>query len=184
MLNITFTKTAGDPDAYAFINGIEVVSMPNYLYYTSSLEGGFQFIGQKNSFSIETDFAMENVYRLNVGGNSVSPMNDTGMFRTWDADDKYCPKPGFVPANTRVDLKFTQIPNYTAPVEVYQTARTMGNNKTENMGYNLTWFCLWTLVSIICLDYISVSSNQRSSSRTTGLSRFSYLTRRRRIMQM
>ncbi|RVW82769.1 Receptor-like protein kinase FERONIA [Vitis vinifera] len=137
-LNITFTPTAG-ADAYAFINGIEIVSMPDNLYYTAQ-DGGFKFIGQQNSFFVETDHALENVYRLNVGGRSLSPMHDTGMFRTWDADDEYCVKLAFVPANTSINLKFTQIPNYTAPLDVYRTARTMGNNKTENMGYNLTWF--------------------------------------------
>ncbi|XP_034708308.1 receptor-like protein kinase FERONIA [Vitis riparia] len=137
-LNITFTPTAA-ADAYAFINGIEIVSMPHNLYYTAQ-DGGFKFIGQQNSFFVETDHALENVYRLNVGGKSLSPTDDTGMFRTWDADDEYCVKLAFVPANTSINLKFTQIPNYTAPLDVYRTARTMGNNKTENMGYNLTWF--------------------------------------------
>ncbi|KAL6311645.1 hypothetical protein AAG906_025662 [Vitis piasezkii] len=137
-LNITFTPTAG-ADAYAFINGIEIVSMPDNLYYTAQ-DGGFKFIGQQNSFFVETDHALENVYRLNVGGKSLSPTDDTGMFRTWDADDEYCVKLAFVPANTSINLKFTQIPNYTAPLDVYRTARTMGNNKTENKGYNLTWF--------------------------------------------
>ncbi|XP_034706416.1 receptor-like protein kinase FERONIA [Vitis riparia] len=139
MLNITFTPTASDPDAYAFINGIEIVSMPDYLYYTSPQDGGFKFIGQKNVFWIEIEYALEMVYRLNVGGRFVSPMEDTGMFRTWDEDDDYCVKLAFVPANSNIDLKFTQQPEYTAPPDVYRTARTMGNNKTENMGYNLTW---------------------------------------------
>ncbi|WKA03984.1 hypothetical protein VitviT2T_022054 [Vitis vinifera] len=66
-------------------------------------------------------------------------MDDTGMFRTWDADYEYLPKLAFVPVNGSITLKFTQIPNYAAPLDVYRTARTMGNNKTENMGYNLTW---------------------------------------------
>ncbi|XP_003633771.3 receptor-like protein kinase FERONIA [Vitis vinifera] len=137
-LNITFTPTAA-ADAYAFINGIEIVSMPNDLYYSSPQDVGFQLIGQQNSFRIETDYALEMVYRLNVGMQYVSAKDDTGMFRTWDMDDDYCMKLAFVPANTSINLKFTKIPNYTAPHDVYRTARTMGNNKTENMGYNLTW---------------------------------------------
>ena len=136
-LNITFTPTAG-ADAYAFINGIEIVSMPDYLYYTAQ-DGGFKFIGQQNSFFVETDHALENLYRLNVGGKYLSPMDDTGMFRTWDADDEYCVEQAFVPVSS-INPKFIEIPDYTAPHIVYQTARTMGNNKTENMGYNLTWF--------------------------------------------
>ncbi|RVW82735.1 Receptor-like protein kinase FERONIA [Vitis vinifera] len=137
-LHMTFTPTAA-ADAYAFINGIEIVSMPDYLYYTSPQDGEFKFIGQQSSFSVETDHALENVYRLNVGGQFISPKDDTGMFRTWEKDDDYCVKLAFVPANNSINLKFTQIPNYTAPLHVYRTARTMGNNKTENMGYNLTW---------------------------------------------
>ena len=50
-LNITFTPTTG-ADAYAFINGIEIVSMPDYVYYTDPQKGGFQFMGQQSSFSI------------------------------------------------------------------------------------------------------------------------------------
>ncbi|KAJ9683088.1 hypothetical protein PVL29_018893 [Vitis rotundifolia] len=140
MLNIVFNPSDRIGDAHAFINGIEIVSMPDYLYHTSPQDGGFQFIGQQSSFSVETDHTLENVYRLNVGGQTISPKDDTGMFRTWDADDDYCVKLAFVPANTSINLKFTPIPNYTAPLDVYRTARTMGNNKTENMGYNLTWF--------------------------------------------
>ena len=34
---------------------------------------------------------------------------------------------------------FTEIPPYTAPEDVYQTARTMGINKAVNKMYNLTW---------------------------------------------
>ena len=139
MLNIVFNPSDRIGDAHAFINGIEIVSIPDYLYYTSPQDGGFQLIGQQNSFSVETDYALEMVYRLNVGGQYVSAKDDTGMFRTWDMDDDYCVNLAFVPANTSINLKFTQIPNYTAPLDVYRTARTMGNNKTENMGYNLTW---------------------------------------------
>ncbi|XP_034707831.1 receptor-like protein kinase FERONIA [Vitis riparia] len=138
MLNIVFNPSDRIGDAHAFINGIEIVSMPDDLYYSSPQDGGFQFIGQQNSFRIETDYALEMVYRLNVGGQYVSAKDDTGMFRTWDMDDDYCVKLAFVPANTSINLKFTKIPNYTAPLDVYR-ARTMGNSKTENMGYNLTW---------------------------------------------
>ena len=35
-LNITFIPSPTSPDAYAFINGIEVVSMPSNPYYTAA----------------------------------------------------------------------------------------------------------------------------------------------------
>ena len=126
-LNITFTPTVG-ADAYAYINGIEIVSMPDNLYYPQ--DEPYKFIGQHKSFFFETDYALENIHRLNVGGRSLSPMEDTGMYRTWDADDDYCVKLAFVSSNASINIQFTEISSYTAPVEVYQKTRTMGNNKT------------------------------------------------------
>jgi serine/threonine protein kinase len=81
------------------------------------------------------------VYRLNVGGRSISPSEDTGMFRRWNSDDNYffASELSVVTANTTIDLKFTKVPPYTAPDDVYTTARAMGHNKTLNKRYNLSW---------------------------------------------
>ncbi|KAL6183086.1 hypothetical protein ACLB2K_044497 [Fragaria x ananassa] len=83
-LNITFTPSK---DAYAFINGIEVVSMPTSFYYTSSPN----FIDTSaSSYPIRNDTALEMVYRINVGGGPIGPDEDTGMYRNWDSsDNKY-----------------------------------------------------------------------------------------------
>ena len=78
-LNITFTPTAG-ADAYAYINGIEIVSMLDNIYYPQDEPN--KFIGQQKSFFIETDYALENIYQLNVSGRSLLPMEDSGMYRT------------------------------------------------------------------------------------------------------
>ncbi|KAI5312397.1 hypothetical protein L3X38_041570 [Prunus dulcis] len=40
-LNITFSPSKAIPDAYAFINGIEIVSMPINLYYTDGIQSVF-----------------------------------------------------------------------------------------------------------------------------------------------
>uniref|UniRef100_A0A5B7B1J7 Putative receptor-like protein kinase FERONIA n=1 Tax=Davidia involucrata TaxID=16924 RepID=A0A5B7B1J7_DAVIN len=139
-VNVTFTPS---DDAYAFINGIEIVSMPTNLYYTSSDDpAGFTLIGQPdNPFRLENNMAIEMVYRFNVGGSYISPMDDTGMFRSWSPDDQdYCSNVGALPVNLTIALSWPrQIPNYTAPALVYRSARSMGNNKTINEGYNLTW---------------------------------------------
>jgi hypothetical protein len=79
MLNITFTPSVV-ANAYAFINGIEILSMPTNLYYTRSDNRGFSFLGQQNPYRIENSTALEMVYRINVGGRSISPAEDTGMF--------------------------------------------------------------------------------------------------------
>nr|POF06700.1 receptor-like protein kinase anxur1 [Quercus suber] len=133
-LNITFTPR---PDSYAFINGIEVVSMPPNLYYTAA-----GYIGHVQPYRIENNTALETEYRVNVGGRSISPAEDTtGMYRSWLSDNVYLVvnDHSVLPVNTSISLMFNKIPNYTAPEEVYKTARTMGTNKTNNKLYNLTW---------------------------------------------
>ncbi|KAM5551869.1 receptor-like protein kinase FERONIA [Rosa sericea] len=137
-LEITFTPSK---DAYAFINGIEIVSMPTGLYYTSSAN----FIETiTSSYPIENNTALEMVYRINVGGAPISPYADTGMYRTWDtADEIYLDdiskKLSVLPQNNTIELNFVKVPEYSAPKPVYTTGRSMGMNKTINKSYNLTW---------------------------------------------
>jgi hypothetical protein len=138
-LNITFTPSSSN--AYAFVNGIEILSMPSNLYYTLSYKG-ISFVGLPNQLSVGIDTALEMVYRLNVGGSSISPSGDTGMFRLWSPDNKYLR--GFPQSretsNPAIKLQFTKnVHPYTAPDDVYRTARTMGNDSTINKRYNLTW---------------------------------------------
>jgi hypothetical protein len=64
---------------YAFINGIEIVSMPDNLYYGP--EGvDVPYVGYNYRFSMTYNMALEMVVRLNVGGGFISPVDDTGMF--------------------------------------------------------------------------------------------------------
>ncbi|KAF3948562.1 hypothetical protein CMV_025459 [Castanea mollissima] len=138
-LNLTFTPS--DSNSFAFVNGIEILSMPPNLYYTPSDSLGFPFIGQENWYSIGNGTALEMVYRINVGGAFISTAEDTGMFRSWSTDEKYLTEDisSVLPVNTTIELQFTKIPAYTAPQAVYRSARTMGMNKTINKSYNLTW---------------------------------------------
>nr|POF23578.1 receptor-like protein kinase feronia [Quercus suber] len=69
---------------YAFINGIEIVSMPKDLYY--SPEGQTQsekippYVGESHRFHINYNMALQMVFRLNVGGSLILPAEDTGFF--------------------------------------------------------------------------------------------------------
>ncbi|BBN67467.1 Malectin/receptor-like protein kinase family protein [Prunus dulcis] len=82
-LNITFMPSRETVDAYAFINGIEIVSMPNNLYYTSAqISVGVNYIGSENTFRIDNGTALEMVYRFNVGGRLLVSNQDTGMYET------------------------------------------------------------------------------------------------------
>ncbi|KAK3409355.1 hypothetical protein EUGRSUZ_J01484 [Eucalyptus grandis] len=144
ILKITLTPTPGNSDAYAFVNGIEVVSMPERLYYNAVIDSneGIKFAGQTTPYTLDTTKALEAVKRLNVGGQYVSPAYDTGMYRTWEADDEYVTSSytGVFSFNTTTQLNYgEQVPNYTAPDSVYTTARTMGTHKNINLSYKLTW---------------------------------------------
>ncbi|PPR92094.1 hypothetical protein GOBAR_AA28570 [Gossypium barbadense] len=136
-LNVTFTPSL--EGSYAFVNGIEIVSMPTNLYYSTSDHHGIKFIGLNTRFWIDNYTALENVHRLNVGGPSITAADDTGMYRNWYNDIDNLIEAGVVPSNTSLELDYSNIHEYTAPANVYETARSMGNNRTENLLYNLTW---------------------------------------------
>ncbi|XP_050273962.1 receptor-like protein kinase FERONIA isoform X2 [Quercus robur] len=138
-LNITLTPS--DSNSFAFVNGIEILSMPTYLYYTPSDDQGLPFIGQEKLYRVVNGTALMMLYRINVGGSFISPAGDTGMFRSWNSDYKYLTEDltSELPVNNTIELNFSQIHPYTAPEEVYRTARTMGINRSSNKLYNLTW---------------------------------------------
>ena len=145
-LNLTFIPfTSGSISYYAFINGIEVVSMPkDYMYYTSSssiIEGKVPvYVGQALQFYINYSMALEMVYRLNIGGSSIPQVEDTGMFRQWsEGITDYLLTDGVNPRNPSLKLKYSKIPKYIAPDTVYQSAASMGPNRTRNSMSNLTW---------------------------------------------
>ncbi|KAJ7971098.1 Receptor-like kinase [Quillaja saponaria] len=141
-LNLTFIPSKTNPDAYAFINGIEIVSMPTQLYYTKpDHPEGAVFINQNSQYPVGLEAALQMEYRINVGGSPIpSDRDTTGMFRPWVDDNDYVKvqRPASLPANWGATLKWNeQTPNYTAPDPVYLTARSYGMNETEK--YNVTW---------------------------------------------
>ncbi|KAF5479173.1 hypothetical protein F2P56_000021 [Juglans regia] len=124
-LNLTFIPcpSTAKEQFYAFINGIEIVSMPYYLYYSRQEEYGIgiPYIGQTGERAyISTDMPLETVYRLNVGGNSIPPSSDTGMFREWSNIDVYYRLgEAVISREPFLKLNYSAIPNYTAPDDLY-----------------------------------------------------------------
>ncbi|KAM1076264.1 hypothetical protein EV1_023522 [Malus domestica] len=151
-LNITFTPAAS-PDAYAFINGIEIVDMPSNLYYTESQSpSGVSYVGTrgKKFLRIENNTALEMVYRFNIGGDPILYNSDTELFfrlyRNWDGvaeEENYLDALSLRLSrrlqSPSVSLKFSIIPEYTAPLEVYQTGRSGSRPEASARPYNLTW---------------------------------------------
>ncbi|GFY81691.1 malectin/receptor-like protein kinase family protein [Actinidia rufa] len=119
-LDITFKPSSNTPNSYAFVNGIEIVSMPD-IYNTA--DGTSMIVGQTTAFYIDNSTALENVYRLNVGGNDISPSAFGVTLAT----------------SPNMTIQYPSgMPTYVAPVDVYATARSMGPN-IYNQNYNLTW---------------------------------------------
>ncbi|KAJ4764422.1 hypothetical protein LUZ62_074797 [Rhynchospora pubera] len=137
IISLTFTPSDKYKGSYAFINGIEIVSMPDLFSQPASLVG----------FSDQTleigGVGLQTMYRLNVGGQYVAPSNDSGMSRTWYDDSAYLYGAAFGVTNEATDKVKVDYPDaeaeYIAPTDVYSTTRTMGPDPTINRNYNLTW---------------------------------------------
>ncbi|CAO2825321.1 unnamed protein product [Amaranthus hypochondriacus] len=151
-VNLTFSPS--NPDGFGFINGLEIISVPDGLYVNRSesnfvpyLTGEFQDYFY-NPFSFPESIAMENIIRLNVGGGFVGPSQDDELYgRTWlGSDDDYMLKglnfSGVYNDTTSTNLKYTvATPSYTAPESVYFTMRWMLLNylQESKINQNLTW---------------------------------------------
>ncbi|MED6172750.1 hypothetical protein PIB30_052921 [Stylosanthes scabra] len=143
-INVTFTPNTSHPNAYAFVNGIEVVSMPTDLYFTEPTAQQIIFVGHPGvPYNMENSSALETDYRIKVGGNTITPKADSGMLRNWEGDDA-----DYLITQTALyslsgdvtgKMNVTVNPDYAAPTELYRTSRDMGMNKTLNQMTNLTW---------------------------------------------
>jgi serine/threonine protein kinase len=139
ILNVTFIPAPNTTNSYAFVNGIEVVSHPDI--YSSA--DGVLLVGQSSPFTIDNSTSLENVYRLNVGGNAISPTGDTGLYRSWFDDSLYIYGAGFgvtLAADPNMTITYpSDMPTYVAPLEVYRTERSQGPNVGINQNFNMTW---------------------------------------------
>ncbi|KAJ8500420.1 hypothetical protein OPV22_010972 [Ensete ventricosum] len=139
-LNLTFTPSTTRANSYAFVNGIEIVSIPDFF---SSARPVFLNGGTPIVYTVDQDQALETVYRLNVGGQAIPPTKDSSLSRTWGDDSPYIYGAAFgvtYSIDPKVTITYpTTVPNYIAPLDVYSTARSMGPDSQVNLNYNLTW---------------------------------------------
>ncbi|KAM5583849.1 receptor-like protein kinase HERK 1 [Rosa sericea] len=130
-LVVTFTPSSG---SFAFLNAIEVVSVPDELITddVSTTPGKFQGLMSQ---------ALETTWRVNMGGPLVSFENDT-LWRTWVPDQDY-----LVNKNLAKDISNVAAVEYakglatadTAPRTVYGTLTEMNSAGDPNTNYNVTW---------------------------------------------
>ncbi|KAG6498036.1 receptor-like protein kinase FERONIA [Zingiber officinale] len=141
VLNLTFSPSPTHNNSYAFINGIEIVPIPDIFNSGNAMliTGGD---GNSITYEIDPETAIETIYRLNVGGGAIAPPN--GEFsRLWEDDSRYifAAASGVTFSNDpNVSITYPpDVPSYIAPTEVYATARSMGPDASVNLQYNLTW---------------------------------------------
>ncbi|XP_031500421.1 receptor-like protein kinase THESEUS 1 [Nymphaea colorata] len=158
-LSITFVPMNG---SVSFVNGIEVVSVPDDL-----------IVDQVPQVALSTPFvgiptlALETVYRLNVGGPRIVPMNDT-LGRTWENDQKFL----YYNDSAKVESVDPSTISYgevvspeIAPNWVYATAEIMVNVDVANVIFNITWSLpvdpsFLYLIRLHFCDIISMALNQ------------------------
>ncbi|KAJ8555962.1 hypothetical protein K7X08_022720 [Anisodus acutangulus] len=123
-------------NSVAFINAIEVVSVPDELIPDQAVA-----LSPVAPFNGLSGLALETVYRLNMGGPHLTALNDT-LGRTWENDVKYlyinssATNVSISPSSIKYPATMTP---EIAPHWVYATAETMGHANTANGNFNITW---------------------------------------------
>lgn len=132
-LTLTFIPSN---NSIAFVNAIEVVSIPDEL-----IPDQVPAVTPPAPVSGLSAFALETVYRLNMGGPLINAQNDT-LGRTWENDEKYLHVNSSavnVSVNPTTIRYRPAVTPETAPNWVYATAETMGDANVPNLNFNITW---------------------------------------------
>ncbi|KAI5346272.1 hypothetical protein L3X38_014151 [Prunus dulcis] len=131
-LVLTFTPAT---NSFAFINALEVVSLPDELIPEDAIT-----IGSKENHQNLRKRALETVERVNMGNERVSPQNDT-LWRLWVSDDPYLTHNGFPTFVSKKEaVKYTTWPTEDiAPPSVYGTATKLNSSRDLSLNANLTW---------------------------------------------
>ncbi|XWS51167.1 hypothetical protein CRYUN_Cryun12cG0154000 [Craigia yunnanensis] len=126
-------------DSYAFINAIEIVAIPDELLSDSASS-----VPQGNTVNGLLNYALEVSYRLNMGGPTLTPKNDT-LSRTWVPDTPYNVFSQGAEAVAGSNIKYQpdkRMTRLVAPDLVYATAERMTTEayaQSVEPNFNLTW---------------------------------------------
>ncbi|KAJ8900451.1 hypothetical protein K2173_025228 [Erythroxylum novogranatense] len=136
MLVITFVPAKRNN--IGFVNAIEVISAPKDLIAdVAMLVNG----DKVEKFDGLTKQALETIYRVNIGGQKLTPFNDT-VWRTWVPDDEF-----FKSNHDSEKVYFSGYIMYgdgrasreVAPDFVYSTARVITSKNASIPNVNMTW---------------------------------------------
>lgn len=124
--------------SFAFINAIEVVSAPDTLISDSATA-----VSPLGEFKGLLNSTFQVSYRINVGGPTITPDNDT-LSRTWELDGSYnvFPQGSESVVLTNKSIKYPQTGRVTpliAPHSIYATAVRMKDPRVMQPNFNLSW---------------------------------------------
>ncbi|KAE8667400.1 putative receptor-like protein kinase [Hibiscus syriacus] len=125
-------------NSFAFVNAIEVVSAPDSLIGDEGMS-----LFPVNSFQGLSKHGYQVVYRLNMGGPLITPLNDT-LGRTWIPDTDYLEDKAFaLKASTSTSaINYPEmLTPWIAPATVYSSLIEMAVPEagTINPNFNITW---------------------------------------------
>ncbi|CAH1447547.1 unnamed protein product [Lactuca virosa] len=134
--SITLTFKPDADKSFAFVNGIELITEPELFDDQAGLVGVADTAGTIDGVSSN----MQNMFRLNVGGQFIPPTNDSGgLMRSWYDDTPYMFGAGTISHVGNVTIDYKDLPEATAPADVYRTARSQGPDPNINKQSNVTW---------------------------------------------
>ncbi|KAM6598931.1 hypothetical protein CsatA_018540 [Cannabis sativa] len=120
----------------AFINGVEVISVPNKQFPSTASP-----IPLGASVEIPSEIAYETVYRVNMGGPLITPKNDS-LWRTWEPDGPFLLNAASA-RNVTKNPSLVKFPDGVspeiAPNWVYSTAQEMADANVTNQKFNISW---------------------------------------------
>ncbi|KAJ9159241.1 hypothetical protein P3X46_024761 [Hevea brasiliensis] len=159
ILNVTFTPSSKISGAYAFVNKIEIVSMPSKLYIQENVP--LPLIGRPSHYSMENSTALEMMHRVNVGGDFIPQPEDTGMFRFWTSDIDYIIDDEAETSNIESEVQIQSsslTPAYAAPDQVYASARTVGDTFAGNHSARWSFPVDFGFYYLVRLHFCEISS--------------------------
>ncbi|KAM0953626.1 putative protein kinase RLK-Pelle-CrRLK1L-1 family [Dioscorea sansibarensis] len=133
-LIISFTPLSNT--SLAFVNAIEVVSVPDNLINDTA-----QNVNPPSEYQSLSEQTFETVYRINMGGPYVGPENDT-LWRAWVPDKKFILNEHLAVFKSYSGRIFYEggATQEIAPDVIYSTATELASStNTSNARFNVTW---------------------------------------------
>ncbi|KAK3141484.1 hypothetical protein QOZ80_4BG0334550 [Eleusine coracana subsp. coracana] len=126
------------PESFAFVNAIEVMPTPDNLFNDTVNK----VVGGDAQLPLGLgDRGIETMYRLNIGGPALKSASDQYLHRPWYTDEAFMfsANAAQTVSNTSSIAYVSSNDSLVAPIDVYETARIMGNNMVVDKRFNVSW---------------------------------------------